>query len=295
MMKNQLTTTQLINTEVNTTPSASNNNQGRTSVFGKTLINVALISALTVIPVFANDYDKTKQVKAEQERSAQIKEEIGFGTGMVIGAILGGPVGAFITGIAGNFIAKNINATDEIDNLSIAYQAEKQNNETSLARYQEKIEQTEQRYQTELLALEKNYQTASLLQAQNLLMSLQFSTGSSEIKPHYQEQIASLARIVQQSPNLTLDLSGYTDKQGSDELNQALSLARINAVKNALIDQGVTAERINLFAFGEQQTVVASTDKEISFYDRRVVIKLKNTALASDETKLDSGQTAKNF
>ncbi|MGK2234637.1 sortase-associated OmpA-like protein PdsO [Colwellia polaris] len=294
-MKNQLT-----NTEVNTPVSANTNNQGTTSVFGKTLINVALISALTVSPVFANDYDKTKQVKAEQvkaeqERSAQIKEEIGFGTGMVIGAIIGGPVGAFITGIAGNFIAKNINATDEIDSLSIAYQAEKQSNETSLARYQEKIEQTEQRYQTELLALEKNYQAASLLQAQNLLMSLQFSTGSSEIKPHYQEQIASLARIVQQSPNLTLDLSGYTDKQGSDELNQALSLARINAVKNALIDQGVTAERINLFAFGEQKTVVASTDKEVSFYDRRVVIKLKNTALASEKNKLDSGQTAKNF
>jgi outer membrane protein OmpA-like peptidoglycan-associated protein len=74
-----------------------------------------------------------------------------------------------------------------------------------------------------------------------------------------------------------------------------LSLARINAVKNALIDQGVTAERINLFAFGEQKTVVASTDKEVSFYDRRVVIKLKNTALASEKNKLDNGQTAKNF
>lgn len=290
MMKNKLMTTQ-----VNTAPSANNNNQGVKSSFGKTLINAALISALTVSPVFANDYDKTKQMKAEQERSAQINEEIGFGTGVVIGAILGGPLGAFITGIAGNFIAKNINATDEIENLSIAYKTEKESKEASLARYQEQIEHTEQRYHTELLALEKNYQAASLLQAQNLLMSLQFSTGSSEIKPHYQEQIASLARIVQQSPNLTLDLSGYTDKQGSDELNQALSLARINAVKNALIDQGVTAERINLFAFGEQESVVASTDQEISFYDRRVVIQLKNTDLANDKSKRASGQTAKNY
>ncbi len=260
----------------------------------KTLINAALISALTVSPVFATSYQQSAHADLEQKKSAQLKEEIGFGTGMVIGGLLGGPLGAFLTGLAGNIIVKNINAADEIEMLSTAYQAEKQSNESALARYQDKIEQAEQSYQQELLALEKNYQSASLLQAQNLLMSLQFSTGSSEIKSHYQEQIASLARIVQQSPNLTLDLSGYTDKQGSDELNQALSLARINAVKNALIDQGVDADRINLFAFGEQQPVVASVDKEVSFYDRRVVIKLKNTALAHKTNNSENTQTAKN-
>tara|TARA_R110000787_G_scaffold95011_3_gene198036 strand:+ start:228 stop:1085 length:858 start_codon:yes stop_codon:yes gene_type:complete len=272
-----------------------NNTRIAKSGTATTLINVALISLLTVSPVFANSYEKMAQDKTEQQNSAQLQEEIGFGTGMLIGAILGGPVGALITGIAGNMIVKNINATDEIEHLSIAYTQEKQHNELALEHYHTKVEQAEQRYQSELLALEHNYQTASQLQAQNLLMSLQFSTGSSEIKAHYQEQIASLARIVQQSPNLSLDLSGYTDKQGSDELNQALSLARINAVKNALIDQGVAADRISLFAFGEQQPVVASVNKEVSFYDRRVVIKLKNTALAKDTSRQENSQTAKNF
>ncbi|MFT6194226.1 MAG: sortase system peptidoglycan-associated protein [Cognaticolwellia sp.] len=285
-MRDTMMTRQLITAN---NPSVNKNSRA------KTLLNIALISALTVSPVFATSYEKTAQDKIAQESSAQLKEEIGFGTGMVIGAILGGPIGAFITGVAGNMIAKNINATDEIESLSTAYSAEKKSNEVSLARYQRQIEQAEQSYQTELLALEQNYQAASHLQAQNLLMSLQFSTGSSEIKSHYQEQIESLARIVQQSPNLTLDLSGYTDKQGSDALNQALSLARINAVKNALIDQGVEADRISLFAFGEQQSVVASVNKEVSFYDRRVVIKLKNTALANDAAKQENSQTAQNF
>ena len=277
------------------------NNQSTTvtKIFSaKTLINAALISSLAISPAFASVYDKAiedKQEKIERAGSAQLKEEIGFGSGMIIGAIIGGPVGAFVVGLTGNFIAKNINANDEIEHLSTAYQSEKNSNETSLALYQEKIEQAEENYHDELLALEQKYQTASVLQAQNLLMSLQFSTGSSEIKAHYQEQIASLARIVKQSPQLTLDLSGYTDKQGSDELNQALSLARINAVKNALVDQGVLADQISLFAFGEQQPVVASADKEISFYDRRVVIKLKNTALAADKSQPQHEQTAQNF
>jgi sortase system peptidoglycan-associated protein len=296
LIVNPLTTNQSNATQVTTI------NNTRVARMGsvKKIFCAALISSLAVSPVFAGSYENIAKEKAVQERiakenDAQLKEEIGLGTGMIIGAIFGGPVGAFITGVAGNLIAKNMNAEDEVENLSTAYIKEKQNNELALARYQSKIEQSEQRYKMELLALEQNYQATGLLQAQNLLMSLQFSTGSSEIKSHYEEQIASLASIVQQSPNLSVDLSGYTDKQGSEALNQALSLARINAVKNALIDQGVKADRIHLFAFGEQESVVASTDKEVSFYDRRVVIKLKNTAMSNEESNQAESQTAKNF
>ena len=260
----------------------------------RTLVSAALISVLSITPVFANAQNHAVLPQSNTEE-AQRNEEIGFGAGMVIGAIFGGPAGAFITGLAGNFIAKNINAEDEIEQLSTAYQQEKQSNEMALAAYQEKIANAEQAYQEELFALERNYQQTSLLQAQNLLMSLQFSTGSSEIKAHYQEQLTALVSILQQSPELTIDLSGYTDKQGSEELNQALSLARINAVKNALIDQGVKADRINLFAFGEQQPVVASNDKEVSFYDRRVVIKLKNEAVVSTPMNNEDAQMANNF
>ena len=258
----------------------------------KTLITAALVSVLTLTPTMtsAQSYQLT-----EQEKTAQHKEEIGLGTGMVIGAILGGPVGAFITGVAGHLIVKNSNAENKIETISTAYAKEKQSNEMALALYQEKIAGAEQAYQKRLIALQANYQKTSLLQAQNLLMSLQFSTGSSEIKAHYKEQVASLANIVQQSPELTVELSGYTDKQGSDELNQALSLARVNAIKNALIDHGVAADKINLFAYGEQQPVVASNDKEVSIYDRRVVIKLKNEAMAVTPLDEDSTQVANNF
>ena len=271
---------------------AKNTNSKKTTA--QTLVSAALISVLSITPVFANAQNHAVLTQSNTEE-AQRNEEIGFGAGMVIGAIFGGPAGAFITGLAGNFIAKNINAEDEIEQLSTAYQQEKQSNEMALAAYQEKIANAEQAYQEELFALERNYQQTSLLQAQNLLMSLQFSTGSSEIKAHYQEQLTALVSILRQSPELTIDLSGYTDKQGSEELNQALSLARINAVKNALIDQGVKADRINLFAFGEQQPVVASNDKEVSFYDRRVVIKLKNEAVVSTPMNNEDAQMANNF
>lgn len=260
-------------------------------------IATALITTLSISPVYAASEQSIQTSISETD--AKNREGIGFGAGMVVGAIFGGPVGAFITGIAGNLIAKTMNDEQKIDDLATAYQREKNDNQTTLLAYQQKIDNLTQSYQDELLALEKNYQTTSELQAQNLLMSLQFSTGSSEIKAHYNDQIDALVKIIKQSPNLTIDLSGYTDKQGSDELNHALSLARINAVKNALINQGIAADRISLFAFGEQSPVVASTDKEISFYDRRVVIQLKSQSTARqtiiNPTNDKATQTAKNF
>lgn len=266
-----------------------NANKKRSST-ARNLVAASIISVFAISPTIAS---------ANEQSEAQKKENLGLTTGVVIGAIFGGPAGAFITGIAGNLIAKTMNDEEEIAQLTQAYKTEKLSNEQALVAYQNRIEQAEQSYQRELLALNEEYQTTSLLQAQNLLMSLQFSTGSSEIKPHYQEQIAALANIIGQSKDLKIDLSGYTDKQGSETLNQALSLARINAVKNALIDLGVDAGRINLFAYGEKNPVVASNEKEVSFYDRRVVIQLKNQTNGqySQQTPANevNAQTAKNF
>ncbi len=127
-----------------------------------------------------------------------------------------------------------------------------------------------------------------------LLMSLQFSTGSSELKPHYQGQIDSLVSLLKQAPELMIDLSGYTDLQGNEAVNHALSIARVNTVKHALLNQGINAERINLYAFGEQSPVVANNEHETSFYDRRVVIKLKTFNQLNDDSKNEQ-QTVSNY
>ena len=236
-------------------------------------ITSLLSASLIAAPVMANE-------KAQKEQ-AQTNEEIGFGAGMVIGAIVAGPVGAFFTGIAGNFIAKHINVTDERDSLAIALNDQKELSENEIAKYQHQLERSEMAYEQQLYALEQNYKHSSQMQAENLMMSLQFSTGSSEIKPHYNEQITALANMLKQSPSLTIDLSGYTDLQGSDEVNEKLSMARVTSVKKALMNQGVASARIGVTAYGSNAPVVANAQNKTSFYDRRVVIKLKQ-----DETTM---------
>lgn len=244
-----------------------------------------LIASLITAPTISQSayaFDNSEQQNEGIQLTDKNKQSIGFGTGAIIGAIFGGPVGAFLVGVTGSLIVKTNTDQDNIENLQASLSSQQQEQALAAEQFRRKLARSKKNHQLALTRLEQNfdakYQQASQLQAENLLMSLQFPTGSSDLQPHYHDQIVALADMLQQSANLFIDLSGYTDKQGSKNLNQALSIARVNTVKNALIAQGVTAERIKLFAYGEQAPVVANSDKQVSFYDRRVVIKLHSDA-----------------
>jgi len=107
------------------------------------------------------------------------------------------------------------------------------------------------------------------------MMSFQFNTGSSDVPTHYNEQLSALAEILKQSPELTIDLSGYTDLLGSSQRNMQLSKARANSVKESLVALGINQQRINTQAFGDSAPIVASAEQQSSFYDRRVMVKLQ--------------------
>ena len=226
-----------------------------------------------------------EKLHSSEQREQQVSNEnVGFGSGLVIGAIIAGPIGAIISGIGGAMIAKHSNTVDDVETLSVALEQEQQDHQQVITAYNQKLQKAEQGYQNELLALEQSHQSRQQIKAENLLMSLQFSTGSSDIAPHYQEQVAALADVLNQSPTLSIDLSGYTDLSGDESLNQTLSQARVESVKTLLMAQGVKENQITTFAFGENSPVVANSEKQVSFYDRRVVLKLHAAA----------SQTAKN-
>ncbi|GHE83621.1 sortase-associated OmpA-like protein PdsO [Thalassotalea profundi] len=238
------------------------------------ILNAMVITSLIATPVMANEQAITSS-ENESGLSAEGKEGVGLGVGVVLGAIFGGPAGAFITGVAGSLIAKEINAKEEITLLSNNLVKEQQAKIALDEKYERQLDQQEQAFSQQLAAVKSSLSQTSQLQAENLLMSLQFSTGSSELKAHYKAQIDALANLLKQTNDLDVDLSGYTDLQGDSKYNHALSIARVNSVKKALIDNGIEPDRIKLFAFGENAPVVANSEKQVSFYDRRVVIKLR--------------------
>lgn len=73
-------------------------------------------------------------------------------------------------------------------------------------------------------------------------------------------------------PALKIDVSGHTDQVGTDGYNQGLSERRANSVKSYLVRKGVTAGRINTFAFGESKPVATNETAEGRALNRRAEV-----------------------
>jgi OmpA-OmpF porin, OOP family len=75
--------------------------------------------------------------------------------------------------------------------------------------------------------------------------------------------------------NARITATGHTDKSGPENYNMALSLRRANAVKDALVQNGVPATAISVVGKGESQPLVPTADGVREPQNRRVEIVLQ--------------------
>jgi outer membrane protein OmpA-like peptidoglycan-associated protein len=77
-----------------------------------------------------------------------------------------------------------------------------------------------------------------------------FDTGKYTLKQTTQVSLAKVSGILEAYPGLKVQVEGYTDSVGSDDLNQKLSDNRAAAVKDFLVSQGVSPNNITSQGFG---------------------------------------------
>ena len=73
---------------------------------------------------------------------------------------------------------------------------------------------------------------------------------------------------------VSITVEGNCDEWGTDEYNQALGLKRAKAVKQALISNGVSADRISIKSYGETNPVCTEKTKACDALNRRAEFKL---------------------
>jgi OOP family OmpA-OmpF porin len=76
---------------------------------------------------------------------------------------------------------------------------------------------------------------------------------------------------------VTIVLGGHADRAGPAPYNRALSRARSEAVRRALIERGIPIQLISQFAFGEARPHIATKDGAREPRNRRVEIRFANT------------------
>ena len=89
------------------------------------------------------------------------------------------------------------------------------------------------------------------------------------LKKSYGE-LESLTNLLLIRQDLRIRLDGHTDNNGSEEYNMTLSKNRVQAVKDMLVSNGVDANRIDLYYYGESKPIAENSSEEGQASNRRV-------------------------
>lgn len=89
------------------------------------------------------------------------------------------------------------------------------------------------------------------------------------LKKSYGE-LESLTNLMLIRQDLRIRLDGHTDNNGTDEYNMTLSKNRVQAVKEMLVSNGVDANRIDLYYYGESNPIADNDTEEGQAKNRRV-------------------------
>ncbi len=111
--------------------------------------------------------------------------------------------------------------------------------------------------------------TASILASDKIT----FLTSRAELDADAQdiiEDLAAVARDCLGENRFRLEIGGHTDSNASDTLNQALSDARANAVRDALIEQGVDSDALTAVGYGEREPIADNATSEGRSANRRI-------------------------
>jgi outer membrane protein OmpA-like peptidoglycan-associated protein len=102
-----------------------------------------------------------------------------------------------------------------------------------------------------------------------------FETGGDRLTADSEPILVQLRTALADNPAAELVVVGHTDRVGSLESNDRLSLQRAQTVRDRLVAAGAARERISVAGRGEREPLVPTDDEVPEPRNRRVEIKLR--------------------
>lgn len=121
-----------------------------------------------------------------------------------------------------------------------------------------------------------------------------FEVGKSELKPGAELTLQKVASFLQEYPERSIVVEGFTDSTGSAEYNAMLSERRALTVKDTLTGMGVSPERINIRGYGEDYPIASNDTAAGRLQNRRVEIVIgkdgDSRVAGRDQSGMDAGE-----
>lgn len=99
---------------------------------------------------------------------------------------------------------------------------------------------------------------------------IEFDTNKSDLKSDGQSAVIEIAKLLRHDPGLRLSIDGHTDNVGDSAANRKLSLARAQAVLDAVLAQGIDAKRLSAKGFGPDVPIADNRREDGRAKNRRV-------------------------
>jgi outer membrane protein OmpA-like peptidoglycan-associated protein len=198
------------------------------------IICTALVASLT----------SCASLDTKQKQGTAIGAGVGAGVGAALGqaigrntksTVIGAGIGAALGGLAGNQVGG----------------------------YMDRQEQ-------ELRNVVASSEAASIRRSEDVLVATFkgetfFNHDSSMLLPGGYTEVSRIAGILNKYNQTQIEVGGHTDSTGDEQYNQQLSMRRADAVKNALVQQGINPSRIRTYGYGESRPISsnAATNRRV--------------------------------
>jgi peptidoglycan-associated lipoprotein len=115
--------------------------------------------------------------------------------------------------------------------------------------------------------------------AQNLVANVAdrvfFATDQSNIDGSSRATLRDQAAWLNQNASIRLTIEGHADERGTREYNLALGARRANAVRDFLISEGVSGDRLQTISYGKERPVSLCSEESCWSKNRRAVANIR--------------------
>lgn len=106
------------------------------------------------------------------------------------------------------------------------------------------------------------------------LDNVEFDFGKSSLTEKSFSELEELTEYMNLKEDLVVEIAGHTDDVGDEESNMKLSEARAETVRNYLISEGISPDRVIAKGYGESQPIAVNSTPEGRQENRRTEVRI---------------------